>query len=202
MRVRPLLAACPAVFLVLSAGLTPKATHGADKNAKTDPTAKALAEANEHKLNGEYEKFLEVLQGVADKLPAVVPSEHDYGPYTHVVLNSRGAKLDAVTFKMPGKSGDWAMSWEYVYPARSRGASWYIGARRGLLRDAGFRTFSQTLDYVEDGAGADLPRRNVRVGQDLVGRLQAGEEYMLWFVFEHREPVDFHIRIYARDYEK
>lgn len=189
---RSSIAVCAAV--ALATGFAPDCTRGDDKNPK-GATREALVRAREHQLNGETVAFWDALQGVADDLPTVVPMEAPFGPYTRVTLNASGAGLDAIVFKAPGKTGGWDMSWEYVTSAGAGGGvGWYIGGRKGLISE-GFRTFSQEANYAEEGAGADLPKKNARVGQNLVGRLRAGDEYIIWFSFPDANPVEFHVRI-------
>jgi len=188
---RSFLAVCA---VALAAGVAPDRTR-AEENPKNDKTAKTLARAREHQLNGETVRFWEVLQGVGDALPVVTPTENPFGPYTHTTLNARGAGLDAIRFTAPGKGIDWDMSWEFITAANAGdGVGWYIGARKGFIGE-GFRTFAPETNYAEEGAGAHLPRKNARVTQSLVGQLKAGNEYIIWFSFPDTEPVDYHIRI-------
>jgi hypothetical protein len=183
-----------------------------DKKEKPDgKLAKALAKAYKHFLKreaafaagkkkerySEHVQLWKTLVGVADLLPKVTPGKK----YTRVKLNAQKVGFDAFRFKVPGE-GAWAMKWEFVLPGDTSGQmTWYIiGNRKRIIKDGSFKTkngafttVNRTFNYQEKGA--NLPEKNTRRVQPLEGELDAGEEYIIWFLFKNKEPIDAHIRI-------
>ena len=83
------------------------------------------------------------------------------------------------------------MRWVFVVPADVVG-SFYIVPRCGKM--TGFRNWYSVSNYLPSVPG--IPKDNYTIFQQLDGgQIQAKQEYILWFAFNHQGPVTIHLAI-------
>jgi hypothetical protein len=138
-------------------------------------------------------QFAPALQKVRQRFPFVeVSTKRGEAVWNRVTLNKRGRVVDAVRFRAPeGERRD--LYWALAFPRKSL-HQWFIIPAEGRM-GRGFRNFlevdTQTL-FGEDDAGAAEGVEEKAFFQALGGAsLEPGREYILWFMFQNKEPADY-----------
>lgn len=136
-------------------------------------------------------RFHDLLQSISETFTEVaVTGEEDELSWTTVTLNASGTNFDAVRFRSP-LSVPADMRWAFSAP-KDQCEQWYICPARGRMR--GFADYTSEDDLDLDGV--DLAEDNTVFFQALDGgHVKPGEEYVIWFSFDHRDPVELNLAI-------
>lgn len=156
-----------------------------------DQGAKDAAEAEFRKVVlGSRESFAEVAASVGDK-----------ARYVRVALNTRGGGFDAVRFRVPAAGRTYQLFWAFIVPGPIKTQN--LGALNilGVDGDELILTYPEVKEDVTV-PGMDLPRPNWWSHYRLYGRkLQAGQDYLLWFDLKADQPLPLLMRVWIEPIE-
>ena len=141
------------------------------------------------------EEFRKILRGCNRSFVEVAASVGDKARYAKLTLNPRGGGLDAVRFRVPSAGRTYQLFWSFVAPGPNKATN--IGALNILAvnGDELILTYPEVREDVSI-PGMNLPSPNVWRQYRLYGRkLQAGQEYLLWFDLKADQPLPLSVRV-------
>lgn len=134
------------------------------------------------------DEFYDALQSVADKIPTIEVSQAGEAPaWQTVTINRERARFACLRFKSQlNRPADFY--WAFIYPQPL--ARWFMIPVKGRMQ--GFDEFRQEHNLDLPGVG----EKSSIVFQSLhAGHIKPGEEYMLWFALNTREPVELKLML-------
>jgi hypothetical protein len=181
---------CIAMLAAPLSGAAPADDEPTTAPATQPSKEQVLGEA--YKLHPkEIEQFVQLLQANAHLFRQVdVGTEVGRARWRTIILNDSGERLDCVRFRTPaGEARD--MHWSFVVP-KGEIEMWYICPVEGEM--AGFRKFERS--NADEWAHVDAPPGAVLFQQSLGrGSFKPDAEYLLWFKFKKKKPVEMDLAI-------
>ena len=141
------------------------------------------------------EEFRRLVIKYHASFPEVAAAPANRARYSRLTMNARGGGCDAVRFRVPSAGRTYQLFWSFVVPGHLDTLNL---ATLNILPVEGeglILTYPDVRDDVKV-AGLNLPEANHWCHYRLYGRkLQAGQEYLLWFDLKADEPLPAFMRV-------
>jgi hypothetical protein len=174
--------------------LTPRAFREARAKAHEICTRISKTEDEGEKENAKKE-FAKLVVDCRASFPEVKAAVGDRARYARVTLNAHGGGFDAIRFRVPSAGRTYELFYAFVVPGPVKTQNIEALSILAANGDEMVLNYPEILENVTI-PGMNLPQPNWWRHARLYGRkLQAGQEYLLWFDLKADQPLPLVMKI-------